>query len=287
MADYLCNLIVPGAAKSGTSSLHRILGRHPNITMSHPKEPQFFSFDDLYSKGSKYHNSLFEHVDGDTVTYGESSQSYFVHQRAIDRIQKSLDKPKIIILLRDPLERLLSHYRWRYKLGVETRSLHKAVEESGLSTLYEYDKTHNIYRAHGGYVAFSQYAKYVPMWINAFSKENVLVLRTEDLKNRQSVLSAACFRFLGFQEICVDETVHSHSTSDVRRLTSRPPDWIRKGETLIPAYIRESRLYGFARRQLIRALTLDHNKQVTDSVRRYLQDLLEPDIDFYKNVDPV
>ncbi len=60
MSEFLCNLVIPGAGKSGTSSLHTLLGEHPRIHMSSPKEPQFFSFDDLYQKGAESHNRIFE-----------------------------------------------------------------------------------------------------------------------------------------------------------------------------------------------------------------------------------
>jgi hypothetical protein len=207
MSDYLCNLIIPGAAKSGTSSLHGIIGHHPDVAMSSPKEPQFFSFDDLYSEGSEYHNSLFRHAKSDAVIYGESSQSYFVHQRAIDRIHRSLDNPKIIILLRHPLERLLSHYRWNYKLAVETKSLEVALRERGDETSYYFDKKVNMYRENGGYLAFSRYSKYVPRWISAFGKENVITVRTHDLKSDQQEVASACFRFLGLDDHVVTETL--------------------------------------------------------------------------------
>jgi hypothetical protein len=146
--------------------------------MSSPKEPQFFSFNDLYQKGPESHNSIFEEKSGYDY-YGESSQSYFVHEHAIERIERDLDDPKVILLLRHPVERLLSHYRWRYTHAVEDRPLLRAVREGGMDTVYEYDPGFGMYAVRGGgYIAFSQYSKYVPLWKNSFGEENVLLLKT-------------------------------------------------------------------------------------------------------------
>lgn len=212
MSEFLCNLIIPGAGKSGTSSLHALLGEHPRILMSEPKEPQFFSFDDLYQKGAESHNQIFEGWSYDY--YGESSQSYFVHEHAIERIEKNLDNPKIILLLRHPVDRLLSHYRWRYKHAVEDRPLMQAIRESGTDTSYKYDPGFGMYAENGGgYIAFSQYSKYVPLWKDSFGEKSVLLLKTEDLKENQEDVASKCFEFLGLPDYDIEDTVHQHKTS--------------------------------------------------------------------------
>ena len=71
-AEYLCNLVVPGAAKSGTSSLHEALNKHPEICMSEIKEPHYFCRLGKYAQGSSYHNSLFT-AEETAKFFGESS----------------------------------------------------------------------------------------------------------------------------------------------------------------------------------------------------------------------
>lgn len=287
MSDYLCNLIIPGAAKSGTSSLHKIMGRHPSIAMSRRKEPQFFSFDDLYSEGSQYHNSLFEHTDGDATIYGESSQSYFVHQRAIDRIQKSLDKPKIIILLRDPLERLLSHYRWNYKLAVETASLESALRERGDDTSYSFDPKVNMYRESGGYLAFSRYSEYVPRWRLAFGDENVLLLRTDDLKTDQQEVASACFRFLGLDDYPIEENIRQNSTSKTTRLYDSLPWYLSVPAAVLPNSIKQANPYHKVRSKIFELLTPSPPESIPPSLRRHISRELEEDMVFYSRVSCV
>ncbi len=128
-SEYLCNLIIPGAGKSGTSSLHAALTAHPQICGSNPKEPQFFSFPERYALGPDHHNAYFS-CDGSAKYYCEGSQCYFVHEDAIKRIAESLDNPQIIIMLRDPVDRLLSHYAWNFKRGAEKASLGEAINRA-------------------------------------------------------------------------------------------------------------------------------------------------------------
>ncbi len=167
-SEYLCNLIVPGAAKSGTSTLHDALNQHPEICMSDSKEPHYFCRFERNTKGPKHHNSLFSQVGGESV-FGESSTSYMPWPDAIERISKDLENPKIIIVLRDPISRTFSHWRWRVKLGLEKRSLLQAIKLDG----YGYDPEKPDGYGYMAYLQFSNYSKYCPLWIEKFGKENV------------------------------------------------------------------------------------------------------------------
>lgn len=287
MTEFLCNLVLPGAAKSGTSSLHALLDRHPDICMSRPKEPQFFSFENLYSHGAAHHNQIFEHTDSPATVYGESSQSYLVHEKAIRRIQESLDDPKIIILLRHPLQRLISHYRWRYKLTVETRDLETALNESGNDTGFDYDPESDLYRARGGYIAFSKYSEYVPKWIDAFGPDHVLLLRTEDLKTRQQALAQACFRFLNLEEVAVEDVGRQHATHATTRLSRSLPWIVQAADHFTPQRIQNTRAFHDIRSRIAHALTPDVDRVIPDAIEERLLEQLAPDIEFFQQVDRV
>ncbi len=284
MSAYVCNLIVPGAGKSGTTSLHEILDRHPNIHMSRPKEPQFFSFDDLFKKGPEAHNALFR-TGGNIRFYGESSQSYFVHEHAIARICASLDDPKAILLLRDPVERLLSHYRWNYKLAVERKVLAHALEERGLDTSYKFDKNVNMYRERGGYLAFSQYSKYVPQWQEALEPENVLLLRTEDLQRDPSGVAARCFDFLDLPAVRIEETMHKNTTAETTRVSM--PWYLSSLAPFVPSRVKNTKRYIEIRQFLKRLMTPTPPKEITPDEDRMIRELLAPDIAFYDALEGV
>ncbi len=69
------NYLVIGASKCGTSSLCRLLGQHPDMFMSTPKEPNFFCYDHVYEKGWAWYESLFDRADG-KLAIGEGTTQY-------------------------------------------------------------------------------------------------------------------------------------------------------------------------------------------------------------------
>ena len=286
MPQYKCNLLIPGAAKSGTSSLHQLLGMHPDVVMSRPKEPQFFSFDRLFNQGARAHNNIFCDTGEteDVVYWGESSQSYFVHDHAIERIQHELGPTKIILLLRDPFDRLLSHYTWRRKQGVESRPLRTAIQESGLSAGYEYDPESDIYRAEGGYLLFSKYSVYVPKWIDAFGEKNVLLLRTEDLKNHQSEMANACFQFLGLEDYDIDSHIYAHSTAQTTRLPHYLPAPLRAAAKAIPKRVRETSIAKRILAAVRKLSTPSSDADISPELEAELRDRLEPDFTLHNSV---
>lgn len=192
MSDYLCNLIIPGAAKSGTSSLHEYLGAHPMISMSSKKEPHHFCLDNRYDEGAKVHNALFEKKPN-AQYFGESSTGYLPWRKAAERIVRDLDSPQVIMILRHPVARCFSHYRWRYRLGLEKRSFLEAIQRDG----FGYDPEKPTKHGYMAYLEFSQYSRHCTAWQDLFGQNNCLFISSEDmLRDQQSTLDC-CFEFLG------------------------------------------------------------------------------------------
>ena len=289
MSEYLCNLIVPGAAKSGTSSLHGVLGRHPQICMSQPSEPQFFSFDDLYQKGVDAHNSLFDNTKNYDF-YGEKSQCYFVHRHAMERIRRDLDSPKIILLLREPVERLLSHYRWRYKRGWEKRPLLKAIAESGNDTTYEFDSHLKMFRGRGGgYIAFSRYSEYVPRWQKAFGEEKVLLLRTEDLKHNQQKVASRCFEFIGVSDFSVGDTIRRNTTAAATPpgFEFNQPWYTHALASLVPQKLKANQYYERAKQNINSILKNPQTPTpptISGREKTNIRRMLSCDIEFHNSI---
>lgn len=192
MPEYKCNLVIPGVAKSGTSSLHSYLDTHPEVCMSSIKEPHHFSIDAKWNKGATFHNALFNHCTKDASIFGESSTTYFIAEAALKRISSRLHAPKIIIVLREPVSRAISHYKWLYALGLENRSLLDAMRSG-----YDFDPNRSIDGNYMGYLEFSSYIKWVPKWQREFGSENVLLLDSKDLRHNTTESLDKCTRFLG------------------------------------------------------------------------------------------
>ena len=282
MSDgYLCNLVIPGAAKSGTSSLHAALTSHPQICGGTFKEPQFFSVDALYEKGPEEHNRLFDR-SRNCRYYCDSSQSYFVHEHAIERIARALTAPKIILMLRHPVDRLLSHYTWNYRRGTETEPLMDAVRNRGESSDYIYDDRIGTYREVGGYLAFSRYATWVPKWLDAFGEDNVLVLKFDDFKRDQPAVIAACLAFLGLPDVAEDLSQHSNATEKTTVVVF--PKVFSGLSRMTPKALKNAAAYKALRRKILMSMTPTPDATVRNDLRAHLQDILAADLRYFHDL---
>lgn len=145
MSYRLPNFLIAGAMKSGTTSLYVYLSQHPSIFMSYPKEPRFFIADtdkNLSRDDPRYvhiqdhtvftfeeYCALFENIPPRKTAIGESSVGYLYHYgEAIPKIRKHLGNPKIIIILRNPVDRALSSYMHLFRTYWETDSFERCLE---------------------------------------------------------------------------------------------------------------------------------------------------------------
>ena len=123
----LPNLIIIGAQKCGTTSLHYYLNLHPQILMSREKELNFFITERNWSKGVDWYRSQF--VEKAEI-YGESSPNYTDYIRfggVPERMYSVVPDARLIYILRDPIERIVSHYVHLCDMGLETGLLNLNV----------------------------------------------------------------------------------------------------------------------------------------------------------------
>jgi hypothetical protein len=141
------NLFVIGAAKCATTSVHSYLARHPDIFMSYLKEPSYFADpeDKQFHKWAFhepegvrlrwYRNDLESYLGlfaqaGDSKIVGESSTSYTDLPKTkgvAKRIHDFNPHARLLYLMRDPIERTISHYWWLVQCGSETRDMYSAI----------------------------------------------------------------------------------------------------------------------------------------------------------------
>lgn len=276
---YACNLLIPGAPKSGTTALHDALAAHPQICMSRPKEPWFF-FGDRFEGGAARHNALFAHA-GDTVrVFGESSQGYFADPVSMDRIAARLERPRIILLLRHPVERALSQYRYDVRRGIEADPLEVALRIRGNDPAHVWDDRIGFYRSVGGYLAFSRYTRLVPEWQTRFGTGNVLVLRAEDLKADRDATLARCHAFLGLPGLPpARATSPRNATTDTRRKVMPGP--IRASARLVPGGLKSTPLYRRMRDGIRRAMTPPAPDRPGAGTLRWMTEALSEDVAFH------
>ena len=203
----LPNLLIVGAAKSGTTSLHNYLKQHPDIFMSNHKEPHFLINNEIgVNRIPKGINNLqdYSNLFSNGVSYkyrGESSAMYLQFPEiAIKNIDRYLNEDvKIIIMLRNPIERAFSGYQHvkRYNLD-EDLDFEDAIEISE----QRYFTNNNITPA-SRYIHIGMYNEFVRKFKTKF-KTNVHIIIYKDFINNTNQELSRLFSFLGIKDVQID-----------------------------------------------------------------------------------
>ena len=194
------DFFIVGAPKAGTTSLYHYLNEHSEIEMSSQKEPDFFSDQSLQKKKLYYdknridtlekYNSLFERED--VILRGDSSVSYLFYEDVPHKIITYNPDAKIIIMLRNPIDRAFSHYLMDYSLGL--------ISESFETIIQKQSKHKNANLFYQQYIQVSEYSKQIKRYLEVFSKENIHFIDYEDFKNDTSDVVSSVFLFLGVND---------------------------------------------------------------------------------------
>lgn len=208
----LPNFFIIGAAKCGTTSLYNYLIQHPHVIRTHKKELYFF--DRYYSYGLNFYRSnfpiIFHKKNFKKLSIGEATPTYIHHPLAALRLKKYFPKAKIIILLRNPVERAYSHYQMELKLGYENLSFEKALEEEQKRIEGEDEKMeknpfyYSYKRQVFSYVTNGIYVNQLERWLEIFPKDQLLILSTEEFKKNTLKIFSHVLEFLNLSKITLD-----------------------------------------------------------------------------------
>lgn len=198
---FLPDFIIIGAMKSATSAIYEYLMQHPLVARRMPKELHFFTLN--YEKGLDWYISQFQEVKqqpkNQDLLIGEASPSYFPSQVAPSLIYQSCPGVKIILSLRNPTERAISHYYHQvHRVKDETRSIDLAFSCQEIADLEKkpYTKT-------SSYIQLGKYLNQVQHWLNIFPREQILVLNYHDLENSPDTFIQQVFEFLNLPECSI------------------------------------------------------------------------------------
>ena len=257
----LPDFIIIGAMKSATSTLHNQLSAQPGIFMSSPKEPNFFSDDDIYNHGLSWYSGLFSYANARDIC-GESSTHYTKlpdYSDTIQRLKAAIPRPKLIYVMRHPVDRLISHYMHQWSEGVISCDINQAIDR------------------YPELVDYSCYGMQITPYLEEFGHKAVLPLFFDDLKKNKDRALNRVGTFIGCTQplIWIDDLAQDNQSNQrIRRfygyellINSRPMAWLRKN--LIPQAVRN---------RIKKRLTMQQRPQISDVQREHITEIFDRDL---------
>ena len=176
----LPNLIIIGAQKCGTSGLHYHLGLHPEVSMSRPKELNYFIEERNWPRGEDWYR---RHFDPAAKVRGEASPNYTAfpqHVGVPERMASVVPDAKLIYLLRDPLQRIAAHWVHNYAKRREKGTLAETLVHPNTS-----------------YVTRSKYAMQLERFLEHYPMDRILVFQQSELRHQRRETLRRIFEFIG------------------------------------------------------------------------------------------
>ncbi|MBW4575273.1 MAG: sulfotransferase domain-containing protein [Aphanothece sp. CMT-3BRIN-NPC111] len=201
------NFFIVGAAKAGTTSLWIYLQQHPDIYMSQrPKEPAFFCYRFDRMQDFDTYLSLFADANG-AKAVGEATTSYLASPESAAWIREVYPEAKIIIVLRNPVERAYSLYNWMSREGKEWIATFEKALSAEKDRIGDEDFKANIPAWHTNYLYFYSglYFAQVERYLENFPRDQVHIILFEDLKTNPVVATQQVYEFLGVDSSFIPE----------------------------------------------------------------------------------
>jgi Sulfotransferase domain len=199
----LPDFIVAGVQKGGTTFLYQEMLRHPEIRGSLTKEVHFF--DGNFDKGVDWYSGMFPRSSSNArVIRGEASPAYIFHPAAVRRIAETLPDPRLVIVVRDPVQRALSHYKHERRLGYEpSATFEEALELEESRVAEEFDRLSDgslgssFAVGHYAYTRRGLYADQLERAAALIGRERLLVLISEEMFADPVAATFAALDFVG------------------------------------------------------------------------------------------
>jgi sulfotransferase family protein len=199
----LPDFIVAGVQKGGTTFLYQEMLRHPDVRGSLTKEVHFF--DENFDKGIDWYSAMFPRSrSGAQILRGEASPAYIFHPAAVRRIADTLTDTRLIVIVRDPVQRALSHYNHERRLGFEPCATFEealALEDSRVVEEFEMLSNGSMARSfavgHFAYARRGLYADQLKRATKLIGRERLLVLVSEDMFADPSGTTSQALEFVG------------------------------------------------------------------------------------------
>jgi hypothetical protein len=210
--DFIC----VGAQKSGTTTLHHILQQHPSIFLPDCKECHFFDTGDYHNGIHWYYQTYFAKATESHLN-GEITPSYMVMPEVAGRLAETVDNNlKLLFLLRDPVDRAVSHF---IDNPGETRSFRDAINQD----LTEFERkgylpaTKDTNYPRGNYIVRGFYAQQIKRFLKYFSIQNMHFVQFSAFVNNTGKELEKILDFLELENIDLNTDVHKNASQPRRR----------------------------------------------------------------------
>lgn len=296
------NFFLVGVVKGGTTSLHYYLDQHPEIYMSPVKETNFFSRHDInpahFSKAyahdvkvdlpkffasgmkDKIHiahitdesdyERLFDNVK-DEKAIGEASNSYLLYPQAPQLIHQAYPDARIIVMLRNPVERAYSQYIMNIRLGktLETDFI-REVKEDNEQQIRGWGANHQ-------YLYIGKYYKQLKRYFDEFPADQILICWYEEYRRDPETVLRTIYRFLGVDDNFSPDTSEKLNTAGVPKY-NRLNYWINQSGIISWAKRRLPRSWRAPFKKLMYSSDKDDLPRMTQEEREWLIEYYKEDI---------
>ncbi len=219
------NFIIIGAQKCGTTSLYNYLTRHPQILPATRKEVHFFDLRFDKKRINWYYNQFPQTETPNQTITGEASPYYIFHPLVPQRISQYIPDIKLIVLLRNPVDRAASHYYHNCRFGKsrEPLSFEEAIQQESSRIEPEIDKImadenyKSLAHQYYSYLSRGIYIEQLSRWMQFFPRKSFLILNSEEFWKNPKRNMKQVWNFLGVPSKSLKNYQKYNSTGSIRQ----------------------------------------------------------------------
>lgn len=285
------DFIVVGTQKSGTTTVYNLLRSHPDLFLPRAKEVAFFSSEgkEKYHLGIDWYLQEYFYFAKPNQLIGEASPQYMSCLYAAQRIAEHNPKMRIVVLLRNPIDRAYSAYRMLIKMGLETHSFHEVVQST--KTCKKNISPNEYLQSEGGgnssyYYRMGCYSSLLKPYLKCFGKEQVHIEFMENLHREPAVVMSRIYKFIGVDSTFISPVIgqrfHEGGTTGKFKFL---PVVLKLGQKIkqrLPSIIRK-RLHGIGYWVNQKNVVAESPRPMLDSDRRVLVELYNTEVEELQN----
>ncbi|ENH98400.1 sulfotransferase family protein [Gracilibacillus halophilus YIM-C55.5] len=231
------DFMIIGQGKCGTTSLFNYIRKYAKNFVS-PKQKEIYFFSDLYDNGLNYYERFFPFKIKPQDVTGEATPQYLFHPLSAKRIAETYPNIKLIVMLRNPIDRAYSHYNFinnsNKTVGFDYLSFEEAIKTEDKRLAGELEKVLNTGKYTYKYKYYSYltqgiYYKQLINWFNHFPREQFLILKSEDFFVNPNMVLKRVFNFLNLNFKNNTEYIYRvYNQTDYEKINPRTREFLKE-----------------------------------------------------------